>query len=522
MNVELEGLIRPTIGVELEHLAKSTPGVGWRDAQVSGVEAAIKAANQYVYPNHTPAPTHGISPAWNYYGASPDLCCLPSGGACYDDLSQVEVCTPCTLAPADAYRHMSAQEYVVARAIAEHAEDPVYLWLMNRSRKPHGRGFVYRAGHVNIAMSRVDLTLMTEEAFGQTLRAYVPFMIAAGVLLGSGAVGDENSDEVFLCSQRLEGASTIFPTAATTTNRTLSLNLRGFAESLSEDAAAIRNHVIGPQDLTLSPTSELRIALIQAATYALLRAHPPVPYADLSLARPMEAAFAWNRDPWEPQLLETGEQVTAMDMADRGCETIAAILAEDPYAATAIPDWDKYAAWLARVTSALRDHDLKGSGVEWAAKRIAFADTAEPEDAVNLDILWHEVTPELFAEEGLHIARDCGHAPPFTTEALEQTFITPPEDTRAYLRGHIVQRCIETGETVMMTNWDGLNLKDRRLRVDLPQPEACSKADLGPLLDQILVAAQPYTESLTYQHRSRVQHHSLGTQMVQTIGPTHY
>lgn len=521
MRDDTDGFIHPVIGVELEHLAKMPTASRGGDGQPEGAEAALLAINRYTYPNHDELPSFGVSPVWNYYGASPDYCCFPSGGACYDDLSQVEVCTPCTRRPDEAYRYMCAQEYVLAEAVARYLETPVYVWLMNRSRRPNG-GMVYRAGHINIAMRRDDLALLTGEAFGQALRAYVPFMIAAGVLLGSGAVGDEKSDEVFLCSQRLEAADTLFPSACTTTNRTLSINLRGFSESLSEDGTAIRNHVIGPQDLTVSPTTELRIALIQAATYALLRADAPPP-CDLALVRPMYSALAWNRSPWREQPLERGAGLNALDVAEAGCEAISTTLERDPDAQRALPDWPRYREWMERIIAALRERDLEGSGVEWAAKRVAFADRCDPQDAIGLDILWHELMPELFTPGAAHIARDFGHAPPFDRCELERSFRTPPEDTRAYLRGHLVQRCSDAGEDVSMVNWDGLNLLDRKLRVSMPLPLGSTKAELGPLeglsLDEILEVVEPQTGASNYRHRSRLQHHSRGGQAVRAVCP---
>ncbi len=517
--METRSSVLPVIGVECEHLAKSTNVRGLHQSQTVGAKIVLRALNELVFQDSRA--TYGLYQPYSYWGAAESSLPFQNGGAAYIDLDQPETNTPEVLSPAAAYLHMCAVEHVTALAVRPRGQK-VCMWLMNRSRDGR-RGFVYRAGHINIQMRRSDFALMSKESFGTTLRAYVPFLTAVGVLLGSGAVGDEDDDDAFLCCQRCESVEKLFPTYHTTMQRSLTLNLRGLSEALTSDETAIRNHVIGPHDTTLSPTQELRIALVQAATYALLRPGPEKPYPDLTLRLPILATHIWNRDPWKCLDLVDGGKVSAIDVAEIGAAWIDEFVAGDEAAAEALPDWPQYSKWLAQIIDALRRRDLEASGVEWAAKQIAF-DGLDSELRADLDTLWHEVTLELFAEGGSHIARDCGHVPPFSEAELREALLAPPTDTRAYIRGHIIQQSLVEDERVEMRNWNGINLPDRRVRVKLSTPESCSLSELGPLegmtLDEILDGpAEPYVTTLSYGHRYRKQHHTRSATAVSTVQP---
>jgi hypothetical protein len=218
-----------------------------------------------------------------------------------------------------------------------------------------------------------------------------------------------------------------------------------------------------------------------------------------------------NRDPWQPVPLNDGRELNALDLAELGLETIADVLADDEHAAQALPHWRRYDGWLRQIVDALRRHDLFASGVEWAAKKVTF-EAADNQTARELDVLWHQIEPALFEPEGEHLARALGHAPPFALPELAAAFTTPPTGTRAYLRGHVTQRCIAAGERLQMCDWDGLNLPRRSVRLTLPTPEDCSQERAGALeglsLDEILAGpAETYCSGLSYTHRYRTQHH---------------
>jgi len=505
-----ETLVLPIIGNEWEHLAVTKTKQRWPDPQSQGARHVLQALNRIVFARSDTPTSHGVGTPGGYWGASADVLPLPDGSAVYIDLDQPETTSAETLDPHEAYLHLCATEYVLAQAAAECPEETL-VWLMNRSRKPHGNGYVYRAGHINVQISRDDWRMLTDECFSTVLRAYVPFVTAAAIILGSGAVGDDYDEAAFLCGQRVEAMDTIFPSHETTCNRTMSLNLRGNRDTLNDDKSRTRNHCIGPHDSTVSPTQELRIALVQAATYTLLRPMPARPYPDLSLRQPLLAAATMNRDPWRPVPLNDGRQLNALDLAEAGLEIIAGVLADDEHAAQALPHWERYDTWLRQVVEALRRRELFESGAEWAAKQVTF-EAADNQTARELDVLWHQIEPALFLPEGEHIARALGQAPPFTTEELEAAFVTPPTQTRAYLRGHIIQRCIEDSERIQMCDWDGLNLPKRNVRLALPTPEDGSREKVGDLeglsLDEILDGpAEPYSSALSYTHRYRTQHH---------------
>lgn len=527
--------VRPTIGKENEHVCRDTRVVRADLSQRRGAEAALTALCDRLYPNQSRPPVYGMyrnlyedSCGSGYCAAAGEsLAPVCDGSAAYLDLSQLELSSAECLGVQELYRHILATEYLAACAVDE-AELPVCMFLMNRSRTAEGTGHVYRAGHINVMVRRNFFSEMAGESFGLLMRAYTPALLAAGVLLGSGCVADEGDEDVepgkVLCSQRLCAQSCIYPSFETTRSRSFTLNLRGFAEPLADSRiapVAVRNHVIGPQDSTVAPVEELRLFLTQAASYLLLRTDLPLP--DLTLAHPLQAGALWNQDPWAPVALANGGMMNALDMAEAALQGMAELLEALGTGDWALPGWQRYVAWYTRIIDLLRKLDLAGAAehLEWLAKHLAF-EGLDPETAQNVDVLYHEITPELFREGGDHVARDLGLAPRLTEDDLTEVLCTPPDDTRAYLRGHLARAASDAGEEIEMTGWDAVSFRHRRVTVCMPQAEMCRRADLGLLegleLSEILDAAGEFTVPYTYGRR-RTQHHQISGNQAKAIVP---
>ncbi len=534
MSHELE--VRPSIGKENEHVCRDARIPGADLSQRRGAEAAQTALCELLYPNQSRPPIYGLyrnlyEGSWGdcggSYAAGETLAPLFDGSAAYLDLFQLELSSAECLRADELYRRIVATEYLAARAVAT-AELPVHTFLMNRSLNGDGNGHVYRAGHINVMVRRAFFSEMAGESFGMLLRAYVPALLAAGVLLGSGCVADEADEDMepgkVLCSQRLCAQSCVYPSFETTRSRSFTLNLRGLAEPMSDsriEPAAIRNHVIGPQDSTVAPIEELRLFLTQAVSYLFLRTDLPLP--DLTLAHPLQAGVIWNQDPWSEVALANGRRMNALDMAEASLEGMAGVLGRLGTADWALPGWSGYADWYTHIIDLLRRLEFEAAAghLEWVAKSLAF-DGLEPEIARDVEVLYHEITPDLFVEGGEHLARDLGLAPPFSEEELLSTLTTPPEDTRAYLRGHLARAASEAGEEIEMVGWDAVSFRHRRVTVCMPQAEMCTRADLPDLsgmdLDEILQAAADFTVPYTFGQR-RTQHHQIRGGTAKAIVP---
>lgn len=534
MSPELE--VRPTIGKENEHVCRDARIPHADLSQRRGAEAAQTALCELLYPNQSRPPTYGLyrnlhaDSQWNggeSCAAAETLAPLFDGSAAYLDLLQLELSSAECLRADELYRHIVATEYLAARAVAT-ADLPVHILLMNRSLNAAGNGHVYRAGHINVMVRRRFFSEMAGESFGLLLRSYVPALLAAGVLLGSGCVTDEADEDVepgkVLCSQRLCAQSCTYPSFETTRSRSFTLNLRGLAEPLADsriEPVAIRNHVIGPQDSTVAPIEELRLFLTQAASYLFLRTDLPLP--DLTLAHPLQAGAVWNQDPWAEVALANGRRMNALDVAEASLEGMAGVLERLGTADWALPGWSGYAGWYTQVIDLLRRLEFEAAAghLEWVAKSLAF-DGLDPETARDVEVLYHAITPDLFVEGGEHLARDLGLAPAFSEDELLSTLITPPEDTRAYLRGHLARAASEAGEEIDMVGWDAISLRHRRVTLCMPQAETCTRAELPDLsgmnLEEILQAAADFTVPYTYG-RHRTQHHRVKGGTAETIVP---
>jgi len=165
------------------------------------------------------------------------------------------------------------------------------------------------------------------------------------------------------------------------------------------EPAAIRNHVIGPQDSTVAPIEELRLFLTQAVSYLFLRTDLPLP--DLTLAHPLQAGVIWNQDPWSEVALANGRRMNALDMAEASLEGMAGVLGRLGTADWALPGWSGYADWYTHIIDLLRRLEFEAAAghLEWVAKSLAF-DGLEPEIARDVEVLYHEITPDLFVEAG--------------------------------------------------------------------------------------------------------------------------
>ena len=132
-------------------------------------------------------------------------------------------------------------------------------------------------------------------------------------------------------------------------------------------------------------------------------------------------------------------------------ERLLGLLAGDPMDAAADIDWVAKLALLQRY----RDRD----GLEWGDPRLA-----------AIDIQWSDVRP---AKGIFHKLEAAGRITRLTTdEEVRRAVAEPPEDTRAWLRGRVVEHF---GDAVVSASWDSLVLR-------LPRAERVTRV---PLLDPL-------------------------------------
>jgi proteasome accessory factor A len=122
------------------------------------------------------------------------------------------------------------------------------------------------------------------------------------------------------------------------------------------------------------------------------------------------------------------------------------------------------------------EHFMERKGIDWESPRVQM-----------LDLQYHDLRPD----KGLYyLLEKQGKVERLVTDREITNAITePPEDTRAYFRGHCLKRY---GEEVFGVNWDSISFgigEDPIKRVLMAEPLKGSKAHVEELLEQSKTAA---------------------------------
>jgi proteasome accessory factor A len=212
------------------------------------------------------------------------------------------------------------------------------------------------------------------------------------------------------------------------------------------------------------------------------------PLERLTLVDPVAAVRQVSRDPSLRTRVELadGRRLTAVEVQQ---EVLAAVRAGtrgevDPATAELLDRWGSVLDRLAE------DPLTCAREVEWVAK-LRLLEGMRSRDRLAwdhprlaaMDIQWSDVRPE----RGLyHRLAAAGAVERLTDDdAISRAVQDPPEDTRAYFRGHVVRRY---GQHLRAASWDSVVLDVPSLptlrRIPLRDPWRGTRAHVGELLDQ--------------------------------------
>lgn len=269
------------------------------------------------------------------------------------------------------------------------------------------------------------------------------------------------------------------------------LNLRDEAHAGADLA---RLHLI-PFDLVLCPVANY----LMAGTTQLVVALAEAGWADptLLLDDPLGAFHAVSRDLSLRQALpmaQRGRTRTAVEVQQGLAELAGEFLASGegaasvPGAAAIVDCWCATLELLAR-----RDLEALARRCDWAQKYLLL-----DRQRGRKGLTWH--APELKYLDLLYASLDpaeglfwqmaaAGHVEAWPgAERIEQFVREPPEDTRAYLRAHVLRRF---GEHVAGLNWDRIRFRVPASRhwfaeaeLAMPDPAGFGRAQAEPLLDR--------------------------------------
>ena len=368
---------------------------------------------------------------------------LINGARFYNDHGHPEYSTPECASLFDLVAHDKAGERIVlAAAQARMAQpDTGQVHIFKNNTDFHGSSY---GTHENYLIPR-------ETPFAQLLSGLLPFFATRILYIGAGKLGIEPRGDkgVYQLSQRADFFSE--EASVDTLHRRPLVNTRD--EPHSDPREWRRLHVIcGDANMSEYATA-LKIGTTYLVTSLLEQGWLPW----VKLKSPTEAIKAISRDQshkWQVEA-ETGT-ISAIDIQ----RVYLAAAKEKLTGRGADTDWT-LREW-ERTLDALETDPLSlGDRIDWVAKRSLLADYIESEGVgwddetlPSFDLAYSNVDPD----EGLYYALEqAGEMVRLTTdETIDAAMTHAPSNTRAAIRGHLVDKF---GEAIGVVGWNKVVLR---------------------------------------------------------------
>jgi proteasome accessory factor A len=406
---------------------------------------------------------------------------LTNGARLYVDHAHPEYSTPECADPWSAALYDKAGETVIARAVGA-AQGLLRDGerLVVHKNNSDGKGNSYGA-HENYLIGRAT-------PFGDVVAGLTPFFVTRQIFTGAGKIGAENGrPEVdFQISQRAD-----FFEEEVGLETTLKRPIINTRDEPHADASQYRRlHVI----IGDANRSEVQTFLKLGTTALVLDAIEDGALGDPPALRdPVREVWAVSHDPGLRHRIETADskhrsaldiqwqyyaaaERHARDLGRAGVwrgvldewESILVDLERDPRATADRLDWTAKL----RILEAYRDRD----GFAWDDPKLRL-----------LDLQYHDVDRERGLYQRLVERGEMRRL--FTEEEILLAVEAPPEDTRAYFRGHCVRRF---ADAVVAANWDSIIFDvggETLKRVPMMEPLRGTSRHVGGLLDASPTAA---------------------------------
>ena len=411
-----------------------------------------------------------------------------NGGSAYIDSDHLEINLPEHARAADHALHVHAGFRIAQRArLAALDKLPGRAGRLNLMATVSD-GQQSWGAHLNVCVTRQlwdDMFTRKPHLAG----VFATHLATATLFTGQGQVGPGNNRDV--CDFQLGQRPDFFEefTGWQTTHRRPILNMRD--ESHAGKTLA-RMHIIF-FDNTLAPLANY----LKAGTTQLVLAMLEAGWVDpgLMLDDPLASAWEVSRDltlSAPLRLVGRGRSASAVSVQKSLCEQAAEYVAsgemqnEVPGAEEIIACWRQTLDLIER-----RDLAALSRRVDWALKYLVLARQIgrrnlswQSPEIQALDLRYANLDPQ----EGLFLqlaAAGQVEAMP-TNEEIDRAADEPPEDTRAYLRAHLLRRL---GEEVTDVEWDRLRFRHTAERyrspslwLGMPDPARWGKAESDPVL----------------------------------------
>ncbi|MBN4927081.1 Pup--protein ligase [Hoyosella rhizosphaerae] len=338
------------------------------------------------------------------------------------------------------------------RLVDEGIGGDIYLFKNNTDSAGNSYGC-----HENFLVARVG-------EFSRISDVLLPFLVSRQLICGAGKVLNTAKAPIFCLSQRAEhiweGVS-----SATTRSRPI-INTR---DEPHADAEKYRRlHVIVGDSNMAETTTLLKVG---SAALVLEMIEAGVPFRDFALDNPIRAIREISHDTTGAKLvrLAGGRQASALDIQrEYHARAVEYMATREPNA-----DLDRVVDLWGRMLDAVESQDFSSvdTEIDWVIKRKLFQryeekfglDLGDPKIA-QIDLAYHDIKRgrgvfDVLQRKGL-IARVT------TDEEIVEATSTPPQTTRAKLRGDFITAAQDAGRDFTV-DWVHLKLNDQAQRTVL-------------------------------------------------------
>lgn len=386
-----------------------------------------------------------------------------TGGCFYIDLGHLEACIPEVRSARDFVAaheaHLRIARAACVRANRKLADGTRIVVMANNSDR-QGQSW---GGHLNVLVSR-DLWVRLFDQMYPSLFVLASFQVSSIVFTGQGKVGSENGKRSvdYQITQRGDFFECV--AGVQTTYRRPLCNMRDEphvgGDARTQDLA--RLHVIF-HDTTLSQGSNYLKAGVTQLVLAMLESGWSG--APLMLADPLSALTIWGHDPTLRSVaaLADGREVTAVEhqelfaaAARRFVE--AGDAQQVPDAENILRVWEDTLAKLAA-----GDFPALARRLDWVMKRVLLERMIDRHPDLNwrsgvvraADLLFASLDP---AEGLFRSVEAAGGVESFVAQTdIHRAMHEPPEDTRAWMRTHLLRRADR--DDIERVNWDEIRLR---------------------------------------------------------------
>ena len=405
---------------------------------------------------------------------------LTNGARLYVDHAHPEYSGPEVTSALDAVRYDKAGDAVMAIA-AQRATQSLGRSVRLYKNNTDGKGASYGT-HENYLLQR-------STPFDRIVTQFTAFLVSRQVITGSGRVGIGQASQQagFQISQRAD-----FFEAEVGLETTLNRPIINTRDEPHADASRHRRLHVITGDANLS---EIATYLkVGTAAWVLRVIEAGELGRDLRLDAPVAAMRTVSHDLScrEPLYLQEGRRTSAVDLQEaylEACRDHYERVAEDLSENMRIEAKDLFGRWQDCLDALRNDIFSLAEQLDWVAK-LKLMESYRERDGLSwgapklamIDLQYADVDPRRSLYQALLAKGRMRRL--VTDDEIERARTHPPEDTRAYFRGRMMEKF---GASVVAASWDSVifDVPDRPAlqRLPLLDPLRGTKAQVGQVID---------------------------------------